>query len=61
MAMETNVGKGYSLQGTLGGNAKDYSHPIVSKRRKLQLTEEQLAAIRSKGISVKSKKLRPEY
>ena len=36
--METNTGKGYSLQGTFGGNGRDFSHPIISKWRKLQLT-----------------------
>ena len=28
----TYVGKGYSLQGTIGGTTKDYSHPIESKK-----------------------------
>ena len=58
--METRVGKGYSLQGTLGGNYRDFSHPIASKRRVLQISEEEYTSVKQDGISVNSKKLRPE-
>ena len=49
------MGKGYSLQGT-----KDYSHPIKSKRWKLEMTTEQLEVFLKEGICINSKKLRPE-
>ena len=30
--LDTQVGKGYSLQGTTGGSTKDYSYPIKCKK-----------------------------
>ena len=58
--LETYVGKGYSLQGTIGGCSKDYSHPIKSKRRELKMTKQQLEVILEEGISGNARKLKPE-
>ena len=57
---ETYVGKGYSLQGTVGGCSKDYSHPIKSKRRELKMAKQQLEVILEEDISVNPRKLKPE-
>ena len=57
---ETYVGKGNSLQETIGGCSKEYSHLIKSKNRELRMYKQQLKVFQEEGISVNARIVKPE-